>query len=293
MVSWSFRLAMSLMPAYLLSFYFFGVAVIDHFDLQAWSPAQIPLCERKYCKPQTAASVLFAIKSTAASETRRMLIRKTFVRQILEFVPQAAYTFYIANDTSAVTVVQDDMTLLADLPENKKVATTIKTHAFFQTLTVRHDWVCHVDDDSYVQIYRLMHNYLTNAYYYPFRTLIARKRDEPDYLGKAFSYPGGQMYCLSWDLVTAFAHSPLNYTLSGLDEWPADDLLLGLFLSTLIMPFRFVELSNVLAYDVGRSADVYAYAHTPNPEQGINPHKMKTDAQYAAVAAAHELTFAF
>lgn len=99
------------------------------------------------------------------------------------------------------------------------------------------------------------------------------------------------MYCLSWDLASAFAQWSPNYTLADLSQWPADDLLLGLFLST--TTFRFVELSNVLAYDIGRSTDVTAYAHRPNPEQGINPHKMKTDAQYAAVAAAHELTYAY
>ena len=77
-----------------------------------------------------------------------------------------------------------------------------------------------------------MEQYLLNPAVAPVMTMIGRRltayRD-----GLSFQYPGGQMYCLSWDVATAFAsraHAVLPELPPGdanANAWPDDDLLVG------------------------------------------------------------------
>jgi hypothetical protein len=267
----------------------------------------IPICERKYCPSHVGRTALFAIKSPAQATAiaHRNLIRSTFVAQIGQF-PQANHTFYLSRpDAESFPRIQEeithfrDITILNHVREAKQEAIKAKTQAFFRHATrsgaQRYSWICHVDDDSYVQVYRLMHRYLLHPHYLPFRTLIGRRRDEPDWRGEAFAYPGGQMFCLTWDLATAYgqwfdAVMP-EYNGTDYEAWPADDLLAGLFLYRSGLAYRFVSLDNRLAFDIGDSTDPDAYAHAPNPRDGINAHKMKAEGRYAEVAAAFEQTY--
>ena len=271
----------------------------------------IPICERMFCPPLTGGRrVLFGIKSPATPEgaKRRQIIRDTFVRQILEYSPAIAnYTFYTA-DMASENGEEKDLTVLKELHgETRDIATHIKTLAFFRALLRQsqedgqnnklYEWVCHIDDDSYLQIYRLMRNYLLAPEYHPFRTVIGRMRVEPATNGDAsFLYPGGQMYCVSWDIMRNFARyfeqvMPECRNHSEMGGWPADDLLVGLFLHRTGGGYRFVDWPNALAYDLGPDWNLHAYAHAANPKLGINPHKMKSNKQYQQVADAYENIF--
>ena len=46
------------------------------------------------------------------------------------------------------------------------------------------------------------------------------------------------------------------------------------------------------AYDIGNSWDIHDYAHILNPNQGINPHRLKENEQFKAAALVHEQLFA-
>ena len=77
-----------------------------------------------------------------------------------------------------------------------------------------------------------MEQYLLNPAVAPVMTMIGR-RLTADRDGLAFQYPGGQMYCLSWDVATAYAtrvHSVLPELPPGDANawaWPDEDLLVG------------------------------------------------------------------
>ena len=279
-------------------------------EMLMMSLGSIPICERRYCQHDLSRKVLFAIKSTAiqGSINRRNLIRGTFVKQIRDY-PQAGYTFYLsrpdAKDAQAMyneLESNGDMTFLNNIPETRQTGIKLKTLEFFKNVTnpiqeLKYDWICHIDDDSYVQVYRLMQNYLLNPKFPPNRTIIARMRKEPFYDGDSFTYPGGQMYCISWDIASSYGQNfqtiLSEYRLDDYWNWPADDLLLGLFLHREgpVGHNRFVDLPNSLAYDIGSSWNFDAYDHAANPVLGINPHKMKSDAHFSEVAATYELTY--
>ena len=267
----------------------------------------IPICERQYCEHSTNTNVLFAIKSPAfnSSVTRRNIIRNTFVRQIVEY-PQTEYTFYLSrpDDENTIAIYTEshahrDITIMTEIPETMPGTTrtgiTLKLFEFLKHISQPYNWICHVDDDSYVQVYRLMERYLLNAEFHPFRTVIARVRTEPDYLNeKNFKYPGGQMFCMSWDITRAVAaqfHNVVPELGTDPNAWPSDDLVLGLFIHRAFKNVRWVDLPNPIAYDIGNSWNVNEYSHMPNPKMGINPHKMKDNSQYEAVALIHEQTY--
>ena len=126
--------------------------------------SDIPVCERKYCPHEIKHRILFCIKSPATnkSSARRDLIRESFVRQIKQY-PQANYTFVLSRpDPGEAEAIQQeadahgDLTILGHLSESHKVGTTMKTLEFFKLAVLRpsvvYDWICHVDDDSYVQV---------------------------------------------------------------------------------------------------------------------------------------------
>ena len=284
------------------------------------SPAAMPAVvvvmqeEEARTKPRSSSSsssssVLFAIKSPATQEAmaRRNLIRRTFVRQVMRDYPRSHmnYTFYLSSPYTHANILHvwhemaqyEDITLLRGLNETHETATTRKTLEFLKLLVVEgerrkhYDWICHVDDDSYVQVYRLMNNYLWNPKILPFRTIIGRKREQTR--GGGFVYPGGQMYCMSWDLVRLFATRFDEVMLpSIIAQWPAvDDVWVGLFFHTIGWKLRFIELPNEIAYDLGNSVDMQEYSHVANPTQGVNPHKLKTEKQYLATVKAYEQTY--
>ena len=122
-------------------------------------------CDRRYCPRNIDRKVLFGIKSSAKIESiaRRNIIRQSFVQQIKEF-PQATYTFVLSRpdhpDAAAIqseAETKRDITFLNHLSENKRVGSTVKTVEWFKRVTqqppvTKYDWVCNVDDDSYVQV---------------------------------------------------------------------------------------------------------------------------------------------
>jgi hypothetical protein len=267
----------------------------------------IPICERKYCEHNTKTNVLFAIKSPAfkTAASRRDTIRNTYARQIKEY-PQADYTFYLStpDEINAPFIAKEldthgDLTILSTIPETSpnttRYAITMKTFEFFKQLSRPYNWVCHIDDDSYVQIYRLMERYLLNPRYHPFRTIVARVRTEPSFLGETkFPYPGGQMYCISGDIARTVAtqfHTAIPELGTDPNTWPSDDLIMGLYIRRAFGKAQWVDLPNPIAYDIGDSWDINEYAHIPNPNQGINPHRLKDDELFKAVALAHEQLF--
>lgn len=106
---------------------------------------------------------MFGIKSTAKNKSieRRDDIRRSFVRQIQEY-PQATYTFVLSRpdkeDADPIQREVDsnrDITFL-ELNENHWIGITTKTLWWLKRVTLepesQYDWVCHVDDDSYVQV---------------------------------------------------------------------------------------------------------------------------------------------
>jgi hypothetical protein len=269
--------------------------------------ADIPTCERRYCAHATDTRVLFAVKSPAlrTGASRRNLIRNTFARQIREY-PQADYTFYLSSPDAenAPFIAKErrthgDLTVITTIPETSPNTTryhiTMKTFEFFKQLKRQYSWVCHVDDDSYVQIYRLMERYLLSPRFHPFRTVIARVRTEPLFLDETdFPYPGGQMYCISGDIARTIAtqfHAAIPELGADPNAWPSDDLVMGLFIRRALGTARWVDLPNPIAYDIGASWDINDYMHVPNPRQGINPHRLKENELFMTVARAHEKLF--
>ena len=125
--------------------------------------SKVPKCERTYCPHDIGRTILFGIKSTASNHSieRRDTIRRSFVRQIKEY-PQATYTFVLSrpSNENAEPIQREadsnrDITFL-ELNENHHIGVTTKTLWWFKRVTQesdnQYDWVCHVDDDSYVQV---------------------------------------------------------------------------------------------------------------------------------------------
>ena len=270
--------------------------------------ADIPVCERKACRYHIQRKILFGIKSPAkrGSSEWRDMIRQSYVRQIKEY-PQANYTFYVSRASSDFaeglrneTEAYRDILVLGHLPESRRIGCTMKTVEFFKAATrpgaPRYDWICHVDDDSYLQVYRMMERLLLNSKVAPNRTVIARKLVGTDTDNSTFDYPGGQLYCLSWDLAAAYAariHDVMPHLrVENASNWPDEDLLAGLFLfrAGLAKSTTFITLPNPVAYDVGRNKNLNAWYHVPNPRHGIVPHKLKTPQRFRDIVELYEAT---
>ncbi|KAJ3040935.1 hypothetical protein HDV00_010146 [Rhizophlyctis rosea] len=247
--------------------------------------------------------VLFAIKSPVHGFSRRDIIRRTWVADTQQY-HAIDHLFYVSHPeleyADALTKENDqfgDIIVLDHLKENKEIGTSVKTTEMWRHLANEYaagngksyQWMCHVDDDSYVNIAAIMYKYLSrdSAQFWGIhpikRTVISR------IMSSEYPYPGGQMYCLTWDLFLMTAeYLPrvvVGYATDG-SFWWHDDAMAGeaFFRTGVSEQITWVPLPNREAFDISESNDLDAWAHWVSKES-LNPHKMKTDEEYAAVAA--------
>ncbi|KAK4943723.1 hypothetical protein LTR10_016820 [Elasticomyces elasticus] len=227
--------------------------------------------------------------SPASAQRRRNIIRATWQ----SMYNNEAFTmrFVISNPgekwAGLVRHENDtyhDIIMLPNLKETAHVANTVKTMEFFTQLVAATslsgqtwNYVSKIDDDSFLD---------TTAFYRDFilprphanATIIAR--DMSRFSSKAYSYPGGQFYTLTWDLVVTLAQLYAQNTINN----EAEDVLVGRLLYEGGQPWDLVKLDNDRAFDYDKSiSDTSKWAHKVTPDS-VNPHKMKTDEMYLDVA---------
>ena len=96
-----------------------------------------------------------------------------------------------------------------------------------------------------------------------------------------YSYPGGQFYTVTWNILLALAR--LHATNPIDDEH--EDVLVGRLLYEGGVTFELVTLSNQQAFDLDEdNLNEWDWSHNVM-DGAINPHKMKDDEAYLRVAA--------
>jgi hypothetical protein len=232
-----------------------------------------------------------ATPSAAAFSERRAIIRSTWqamynsTNLTLRFVlaridPEYASQIHAENQTHG------DLISLSWLDEDYYIANTIKPIEFFRYLiesNQKHQFVSKIDDDSFLNVPAFWDEYieprLFNDNYGP--SLIGRKME---YFGddsdNYFIYPGGQFYTMSWEVmeivVEQFARAP--------DVNQHEDVLIGKLLNEAGANYTFVPLDNRQAFDYDPDIDDPEEWGHKVFEGAINPHRMKTQKEYLAVA---------
>ena len=245
---------------------------------------------------------LIATMSPYTSIARRQLIRATWQSLYNTSTnPNLTTRFVLAQPSpdyadriAAENATYGDLWLIPDLAETPLIANTVKSMHMLAMLasgaftvppnasssppSSSHGWryVSKVDDDSYIDPVRMWQLFIEPRLHHP-RTLISRsmRRFEP-----RWDYPSGQFYTLSWDLLL---------TIVGL--WQAnhivdehEDRLIGRLLHEAAVAFTFVRMTHRQAFDYRAGVwDASAWAHIVG-EGALNPHSMKSDEVYRAVA---------
>lgn len=247
---------------------------------------------------------------------RRSVIRNTW-QKLYANPDQFQARFVVANITypwgpliEAENATYGDIISLSNIPEDAGTANSIKTVEFFKYLVheygQRFQFVSKIDDDSYLDVPRFWDKYLkhlANGDEEPANTAIGRKLNNVG--GYNWTFPGGQFYTLTWDMVEVAAE---QYEEHGMGPVHHEDALIGWLLDQGGADWHLVQLPSKVAYDFGggppngprgkdskhdsdydnpwapKSADLNAWSHGVGPGS-INPHKMKSDYDYLRVAA--------
>lgn len=234
---------------------------------------------------------------------RRHIIRSTWQRLYANDTRQT--TRFVISDPGPLwqAIVQaendtyGDIISLTHLEEKAETANTIKSIEFIKYLANqdrRWKFVTKVDDDSFIEANAFYETYLQPLLAEPLRsmrTMIARTvGPNANY---DFTYPGGQFYTMTWDLVPLLADLYDKKTLS----YNHEDALVGGLLKEAGISYTHVDLQNDVAFDYDatqarhkdtawapRDANLMEWSHAMGPG-AVNPHKMKTDEDYLKVAA--------
>lgn len=251
---------------------------------------------------------LIATISAAHSLQRRAIIRNTW--QSL-YKNDSIFTtrFVLSNPgelwapiIAAENATHGDIIILPNLEENGHTANTVKSIEFFKHITsgeTRYDFVSKLDDDSYLDAHTFFKNYLqpriafdehktvseTSAMN---RTIIARTLRR-----STWTYPGGQFYTMTWDIVSLVSQLHAKHPIVDEDE----DVLIGRLLHEAGEEWHHTDLPNEVAFDFKEKdlrgdgtafakdgADLKGWRHAVG-RGSVNPHKMKGDEEFLRVAA--------
>jgi hypothetical protein len=299
---WHFILIVS---GSLFIFLLFGNSLLE----EPYKPAlKIP----KILKSPTAPIWLIATISPAHSIQRRSIIRNTWQR-LYKNDSIITTRFVISNPGSlwlpvieAENATYGDIIMLSHLDESAQIANTVKSVEFLKYLTTqpqKYAFVTKLDDDSFLDSKTFHEQYLhpritASLYSNPTRepsvsspmnrTILARTLHRGKY-----SYPGGQFYTMTWDLVSLLSrlHDANRIT----DEH--EDVMIGRLLFEAGEQWEHVDLPNPVSFDYGDrgtledssawasdDVDLEKWVH-PVGKGAINPHKMRDDETYLKVAA--------
>lgn len=249
---------------------------------------------------------LIATITSVQAVQRRMVIRATWQKL---YQNNSLYTprFIISNagplwDTVIATenATFGDIIQLSHLKEDRWTANTIKSVEFFKHVinNTANQWrfISKIDDDSFLDVPRFYQQYLQpllsvdQATLMPFADHIAIGRT---LYRENFTYPGGQFYTLTKDVVRLLAEQHAANPINDLDE----DVLVGKLLEESGAQWTHIDLPNTVAFDyqakdlkfqgqafAKEDADLSSWTHAVGP-QSINPHKMRDTETYLQVAA--------
>ena len=230
---------------------------------------------------------------------RRMIIRNTWQRLFAN--PSTWTTKFVisraANPTwqaiiDAENNTYGDIIQLTHLEENGQVANSIKTQEFFKYLVQTYGqipwkFVSKIDDDSFLDAKAFYRKFLRSRLAKN-RTIFGRTLTQPE-----FSYPGGQFYTLTSDMVSLLAKLHTENPISDAPE----DLLVGRLLHEANEDWTLVDLPSSIAFDyedtqlleegkafAAQDADLDGWRHAVG-QGSINPHKMRDEETYVKVAA--------
>ncbi|KAF2434173.1 hypothetical protein EJ08DRAFT_573453, partial [Tothia fuscella] len=202
-----------------------------------------------------------------------------------------------------------DIIMLPYLNETAHVANTVKTIEFLKHLISQFQkwsFVTKLDDDSFLDAHAFYEQYLHPRLSAPpitssdlddplssplARTILARTLHRGKY-----SYPGGQFYTMTWDMVSLL--TKLHHENSIIDEH--EDVMVGRLLYEAGESWNHVDLPNPVSFDYSDKdsmgngsawakpdADLEKWNHAVGPG-AINPHKMRDDETYLQVAACYD-----
>lgn len=259
---------------------------------------------------------LVATMTPYHSLSRRAIIRSSW-QQLYQNQTSAEFRFVLSRPDPLWEGVlahenntYGDLIILRHLDESTTVSNHIKTVEFFSRLIKGHkrwSFVSKIDDDSYLDartfytewLEPLISNrtvgYLKSGVPSVNGTAIGRVTRTS---GKDFTYPGGQFYTLSWDLVEIMAEM---YELYNVTNEP-EDVLVGELLDRSGKNYTLIELPNVQAFHISwdntikldgiqtawanEKSDLTADWHPVGPKS-INPHRLKEDKEYLLAAACY------
>ncbi|QDS72013.1 hypothetical protein FKW77_001924 [Venturia effusa] len=253
-------------------------------------------------------SWLIATMSAAQSVQRRAIIRSTW--QALYKNETIFRTRFVLSNPgelwAPVIAVENathgDIILLPHLKEDAHTANTVKSIEFLKYLTsnsTSYDFVTKLDDDSYLDAHNFWKNYLEPRIAFDAnkspaessalkRTIIARTLRR-----STWTYPGGQFYTMTWDMVSLLAQLHDEHPINDEHE----DVLIGRLLHEAGLKWQHADLPNEVAFDYEEKdlrGDGTAFAKADADLKGwrhaigrgsVNPHKMKEDEEYLRVAA--------
>jgi len=262
-----------------------------------------------HTKPSVHPIWLIATFSPASGFQRRMMIRDTWQKL---YRNDSIFTsrFVISNPgdlwapfIEAENATYGDLIMLPQLEETSHVANTVKSVEFFKHITSGTDrwaFVSKLDDDSYLDAHTFYETFLhprlvleraNSADVFPSamnRTIVGRTlhRDK-------WTYPGGQFYTMSWDMVVLIADLHRANPISDEHE----DVLVGRLLHEADEEWHHIDLPSSIAFDyeadevldggsafAKKNANLDGWSHAVGPG-AINPHKLRDDEDYLKVAA--------
>ncbi|KAK5266759.1 hypothetical protein LTR99_007371 [Exophiala xenobiotica] len=173
-----------------------------------------------------------------------------------------------------------DLIIMSNLEESRTVANTIKTMEFFSSLahgTSTWKYVSKVDDDSFVNTEAFYQEYLEPRLDAT-RTIIARSMKDSH---RDYSYPQGQFYTVSWDMVLTLSELYAQNHITDEHE----DALVGRLLYEGGHHYDLIEVPNERFHDYGPDNKAWTYLDTHAiTNETISPHLLKDDETYLEVA---------
>jgi hypothetical protein len=257
---------------------------------------------------------LIATVTPANGMQRRSIIRNTWQR-LYKNDSIITTRFVVANPGPlwlpvliAENATFGDIIMLDHIDESARTANTIKSVEFLKHLTTqpqKYSFVTKLDDDSFLDSKTFYEEYLhpriiatpqpssdleTPSSSPMNRTIFARTLHRGKY-----SYPGGQFYTMTWDLVSLLAKLHTENPITDEHE----DVMVGRLLFEAGEAWEHIDLPNPVSFDYGdkgaingsawaaEGADLEKWVH-PVGQGAINPHKMRDDATYLSVAACYD-----
>jgi hypothetical protein len=273
-----------------------------------------PIIHKSAPPPPEPPKWLAATISPFDGVVRRHIIRSTW-QTLYRNESRATFRFVISNPEvlwepviAKENETYGDIIILRNLVEDAKTANTIKTVEFFRYLLdqdQRWSFVSKIDDDSYVDAARFYDRYLEPRFHNTKEWLapgVPKVRNtvigKPLDIGrKAFQYPSGQFYTVSWDLMKTIVDVQKRASITGEHE----DVLIGELLDQSGLAFEFFAMSRAEAFEIewsksirvadqdsawaNDSADLNNTNSHSVGKGAINPHRMKKDKDYLMVAA--------